>query len=221
MADTTEEPAWALGLGRIAGLSDAVFAFALTLLVIEIAVPVIPSSRAAADLPQKLLDLAPKWSSYVIGFTVIALYWAAHHRVFTFIRRYDNVLITLNFALLFTIAVQPFTTGLVGEYGNTTLAVSLYALLLGLTGLILFGIWAYATGGHRLVDRHIDQRLVRHHSVRALVISGVFLVSIAVAFVRPLATPVFWVVVSAAAFWITNRIYGRRSHPTPRRRGRD
>ena len=216
MAELTEEPAWALGLGRIAGLTDAVFAFALTLLVIEIAVPAIPSSRAVAELPQKLLDLGPKWSSYVIGFTVIALYWAAHHRFFTFLRRYDNVLLTLNFALLFTIGVQPFATGLIGEYGNSPLAVSLYALLLALTGLLMFVMWVYATRGRRLVDQHIDQRLVRHHAVRALVISGIFFASIAVALVRPLLTPLVWVLANAAAWLVTDRIY----RPRPARRSR-
>jgi len=218
MADVADEQGKAFALERIAVLSDAVFAFALTLLVIEIQVPIIPQPRAAAELPQRLLALWPKWFSYLIAFTVIALYWSAHHRVFTFLRRYDNGLIALNFALLLTIAVQPFATGVVGEYGNTPLAAALYAALLSLTGFILYGMWLYATAGHRLVSDRIERQVVRHHSARALTVALIFLVSVGIAVLQPGLAQAFWVVGGIAAFLVTNRIYARRRRVTAKRR---
>ena len=65
------------GLGRILALSDGVFAIALTLLVLNIEVPEIPENLVAEELPGELLDLWPKFLSYVLSFVVILFYWMA------------------------------------------------------------------------------------------------------------------------------------------------
>ena len=67
-------------LDRIVFFSDAVFAIAITLLVLNIEVPEIPEDLVAQELPHRLLDLWPKFLSYVISFLVILTYWIAHHR---------------------------------------------------------------------------------------------------------------------------------------------
>jgi uncharacterized membrane protein len=58
-------------LGRILALSDGVFAIALTLLVLNIEVPEVSEGLVAEELPGELLDLWPKFLSYVISFVVI------------------------------------------------------------------------------------------------------------------------------------------------------
>ena len=65
------------GLGRILALSDGVFAIALTLLMLNIEVPEIPENLVAEELPGELLDLWPKFLSYVLSFVVIGFYWMA------------------------------------------------------------------------------------------------------------------------------------------------
>lgn len=67
-------------LERIIFFSDAVFAIAMTLLVLEIQVPDIPANLVAEELPEQLLGLWPKYLSYVISFLVILSFWMAHHR---------------------------------------------------------------------------------------------------------------------------------------------
>jgi uncharacterized membrane protein len=74
------------GLGRILALSDGVFAIALTLLVLNIEVPEIPENLVAEELPGELLDLWPKFLSYVLSFVVIGFYWMAHHSIFGLMR---------------------------------------------------------------------------------------------------------------------------------------
>jgi uncharacterized membrane protein len=58
--------------------SDAVFAIAITILVLDIRVPDIPPELVARELPGRILDLGPKFLSYVISFLVLAVYWQAH-----------------------------------------------------------------------------------------------------------------------------------------------
>jgi len=67
---------------RIVNLSDGVFAIAITILVLDIRVPDIPPELVARELPGRILDLGPKFLSYVISFLVLAVYWQAHHRGF-------------------------------------------------------------------------------------------------------------------------------------------
>ncbi|QIN83765.1 DUF1211 domain-containing protein [Rubrobacter tropicus] len=68
-------------LSRIVNFSDGVFAIVITLLVLSIQVPEIPSALVAQGLPSRLLALGPKVLSYVMSFLVVAVYWMAHHRV--------------------------------------------------------------------------------------------------------------------------------------------
>lgn len=70
------------GLSRILALSDGVFAIAMTLLVLTLAVPQLPSSRVDAELPKALLRTWPHTLSYIISFLVIGVYWRAHRDLY-------------------------------------------------------------------------------------------------------------------------------------------
>ncbi|MGA2368614.1 MAG: TMEM175 family protein, partial [Dehalococcoidia bacterium] len=66
-------------LGRLLALTDGVFAFAITLLIVNVA---LPAGTHGADLPAALRDLWPKYMAFVISFIVIGLYWTVHVRQF-------------------------------------------------------------------------------------------------------------------------------------------
>ena len=124
-------------LERIVFFSDAVFAIAITLLVLDIKVPEIPERLVAQELPEALAALWPKFLSYVLSFVVILFYWTAHHRIFHAIKDYDWNLIWLNSLFLMCIAFLPFPTALLGEYGNHQLPVVIYAGSVAITRLML------------------------------------------------------------------------------------
>src|SRR6476660_7011566 len=83
-------------LERIIFFSDAVFAIAITLLVLELRMPERLAGDADHQLAVGLLNLIPKFMSYAISFWLIGLYWWVHHRLFRHIRRWDDGLIWLN-----------------------------------------------------------------------------------------------------------------------------
>src|SRR3954454_8361492 len=105
-------------LERTIFFSDAVFAIAITLLALEIQVPQIPDGSVPALLPTALLSLWPKFFSFLISFWVIGNYWLAHHRIFHYINGYDRGLLLINLLFLMWIVLMPFSSSLVGEYGN-------------------------------------------------------------------------------------------------------
>lgn len=95
------------GIGRILALSDGVFAIALTLLVLEIAVP---ATTSDARLPKALLGLWPRYIAYLLSFVVIARFWVTHRLTFRLIGCGDDTLVWLNLLLLMFVAFLPFPT---------------------------------------------------------------------------------------------------------------
>ena len=183
-------------LDRIVFFSDAVFAIAITILVLDIRVPDIPEGRVAAELPAQILGLGPKYLSYVISFLVLAVYWQAHHRVFRPIRGYDGTLVWLNFLFLMAVAFLPFPTSLLGEYSKEQVSVVIYAANAAGASLLLSAISWYATRGHRLVPPELDDEESRLRRVQGLAVPVVFLLSIGISFFSPVAAMYSWLLLA-------------------------
>jgi uncharacterized membrane protein len=187
----------AYGLGRILALSDGVFAFSLTLLVVSLAVPTATSNSALAS---QLRDQAPTYFSYIISFVAVASIWYGHHESFKYIRRYDGRLIALNFGSLLLIAFLPFPTAVLGRNQQDSLAAILYASTLALSNLLFAATWWHASHGRRLVSGDLSRAIVRLRFFRTLGGAFVFLVSIPIALWRPVAAEIVWSVFLVAIF---------------------
>jgi uncharacterized membrane protein len=118
-------------LDRLGAFSDAVFAIAITLLVLNIEVPNVPG----ADLGHAIRDLGSSFEAYGIGFAVMGLFWFEHHRLFARLSRSTGRLVLVNTALLASVSLMPFTTAVLGRY-DEPLAVALYAVNVGVTILL-------------------------------------------------------------------------------------
>jgi uncharacterized membrane protein len=190
-------------LDRLIFFSDAVFAIVMTLLVLEIKIPDVPTDVAAHDLPGLVFELWPKILSYVLSFFVIGLYWIGHHQTFRYVRSYDRTLLWLNLIFLLSISFIPFPTGLLGEYGELRFAVIFYAASLGLARLLLALIWWYIIRGPIQTSEELDSGLANYHFLRSLAIPAIFLLSIGIAFFSPNAAVASWVllVVVDSVMW--------------------
>jgi TMEM175 potassium channel family protein len=76
--------------GRTISFSDAVIAIAITLLALDLKVPQVPESSAAAELPRALLELWPDLFSFLLSFWIIGSYWLAHRRISELVGAYDQ-----------------------------------------------------------------------------------------------------------------------------------
>lgn len=170
-----------VGVDRITAFSDGVIAIAITLLVLQLNLPSIPNDRVTAELPHVLRDLLPKMGSYALSFFLIGMFWAVHHRLFSFIRRYDARLVQMNLLFLFCISFLPFTTELNGAYGSDALGFTVYAVNLAATGLTITALWVYATWRHRHVDPALDDRLILFITLRGLIIPITAALGVAIA----------------------------------------
>ena len=179
--------------GRTISFSDAGIAIAITLLALDLKVPQVPESSAAAELPRALLELWPNLYSFVLSFWIIGSYWLAHRRISELVGAYDQRMQLINLLFLMWIVLMPFSTALVGEYEHQQLPVIIYAVHNILTSLTLTWLWRHAASDSSLVEANLDPRLVRHSTFRALIVQGVFLLSIGISFVSVDVARLSWV----------------------------
>ena len=142
---------------RIEAFSDGVFAIAITLLIIEVHVPL---RSHAGDLGHELLASWPSYLGYLTSFLTIGVMWLNHHRVFTLIDRYDHTHMLLNLLMLLLIAFLPFPTAVLAQFIETDgarAAVALYGCTMVLIAIAFFCWWRYAAGGRRLIAPRVPQ----------------------------------------------------------------
>ena len=208
--DQTADEGRSLAFERIVFFSDAVFAIAVTLLAVDIRLPDLGAGVGAEARAALLRDFLPRVGFYMLSFVVIASYWMAHHRHFRYIRRYDQRLIMLNILFLLCVAFIPVPTSGLGEFGDETFAVVLYAVTVGLSSLFQTAMWWHATHDHHLVDANLPQAVIRYNLVRTVVTTAYFFLTAVLAFfVNPLVIEIGWVGVFIAMRVIVG-IYRRR-----------
>lgn len=163
-------------IDRIIYFSDAVFAIAITLLVIQIAVP--STALHGHALTRSLLRLGPRYFSFGLSFWVIGRFWVGHHLTFQFVRRWNTSLISLNLLLLLCVAFLPFPTAVLGTHLSDAPAAVFYALSITVAGVFSSALWWYVSAGHRMIDPDVPSSATRVQLVRALTTPVLFLASI-------------------------------------------
>ncbi|MGB6518725.1 MAG: TMEM175 family protein [Candidatus Cybelea sp.] len=115
--------------GRFEAFSDAVFAFAITLLALGFVLPELhtPSNRALAFA---LLRLWPNLIAYALSFSVIGLMWQNHHALFRLVRSIDRKTVFWNLLLLAATVFIPFATTTLGSYPTLSASTFLYGVVL-------------------------------------------------------------------------------------------
>lgn len=166
---------------RIGAFSDAVFAFSLTVLAIEIKVPIV-TGDPKVELPAAMLEQAPHLISFVVGFIVVALYWAGHHRIFRQIERVDGRVVWLNLAMLMFIAFMPVATAYLGEYPEVPIVPASYAFVLICISVAELILLRHLTS-HHLLNADVTPRLIRFYELRILVPMLIIIISIPIAFI--------------------------------------
>ncbi len=155
----------ALTTQRLEAFSDGVFAIAITLLVLELT---IPESRSASPPPlaRALAALWPSYLAYLLSFSIVGVYWANHHYIFSFYKHTDHAFNLLNIAFLMSISFLPFPTSILSRYvgiaSQASTAVMFYAFGLLLPAITFLAIWLYASYKRRLIDRRLPRLFIKH-----------------------------------------------------------
>lgn len=202
--------------GRILALSDGIFAFAMTLLVLSLVVP--PSVGAdgtslnvdtySPNLWGILRHDWPQVYGYITAFVILSLWWSLHHLVFGYVKRYDGRLQWLNLMFLLGIAVTPFVLGIRNAFSNTAAANELYGASQALVGGLLCLIVVYATQGHRLVHPRMTEDEVSEVRLRCAFLTVSFAATVPIAFESVPASQTAWIVI-VIVFVLIRRLHPR------------
>jgi len=171
---------------RIEALTDGIYAIAMTLLVLNLALPEVGTYQAAVPLHDALFEQAHKFFNYALSFILLAVFWIIHHDQFHFITRTNRTLLWINIFCLMFVALVPFTTSLSGDFPDETIAKLFFDLNLFILGLLNSLNWVYATKGYRLVDRSMDPKRIASGTKRGMVTPSVALLAMGLSIITPL-----------------------------------
>ena len=191
----------------VISFSDALFAFAITLMALTIELPNFPNNITESELTKRLGEsLIPNIVHYMISFLVVGMYWIAYHRFFEYIRRIDATLIWLNLIFLFFISLVAYFTGLLATYDTYRIVVISFAGVLSAAGFTLCILTWYATHNRKLVDKDLDAHLIRFFLLRSFVSPLIFLISIGISFIDVQGANYFWMAM-IPVYAIINKIH--------------
>lgn len=173
---------------RIEGFSDAVFAIAITLLVLELRIPDAESNENGQVLLRSLLAAWPSFLAFGLSFFSIFIMWVNHHKIFKQIYRRNTALMFANGLILFLATSISYPTALLARFYNTTSATGVVAIYTGLFVLINLSynlLWSIASSNRDLLRPEINYAAIKKIKMNYLCGIPVHLAAFILAFFWP------------------------------------
>ena len=211
--------------GRVEAFSDGVFAIAITLLVLTLAVPTYEKATSAAELRQALLGQWPTYVAFVMSFLSILVMWASHHNIFSLIRRVDHVFLLLNGLVLMGVTLIPFPTQLLASHlghPGEGVAAEVYCVIALFIAFAYNALWYWARRGGHLLEPDVSSQTLRAVTRQYAVAPVVYLAALALALVDVWASIAIFIGVSvyyASSYTRDGPAGGRRAGVGHGRRG--
>lgn len=179
-------------IDRLILFTDAVFAIAITLLIIEIKVPELHGNITEENFWVAIGQLIPKFSGFVLSFFIIGLYWFVHHNMFGFVVNYTSKLIWLNIIFLFSIVLMPFSTAVYSEYSTTEEYLKLispfaiYVANMCFIGIMNYILLSYIFNPKNGISEHAPSKeTIKYSKIRALTIPVIFVLTLLISYFLP------------------------------------
>lgn len=171
---------------RLESLTDGIFAFAMTLLVVFIDLPNKSKVITSQQFHSYFVGQIPEIISYAIAFILLANFWTIHHQQSQIISRTDKKHTWINFLILLFIVLVPFTSAFVGDYSHDWLTLALFGLNLFIVSLLFYLNWSYAVSCQdKLIDKEFSKEEITATSRRLMIVPIVSLLGVIFAFILP------------------------------------
>ena len=170
---------------RMEAFSDGVIAIIITIMVLELRVPV------GANLPA-LRPLTPVFLSYILSFVLVGIYWSNHHHLFQVVERVSGGVLWANLHLLFWLSLIPFATAWMGENHFAAVPVAIYGVVLVFAAIAYFILTRTLLRIHS-PDSTLATALGRDFKGKISIV--IYLAAIGLTFVRPWLAAALYVVV--------------------------
>lgn len=174
-------------LERILLFSDAVFAIAITLMIIEIKPPHLHHGSTFLEGLNAFLRMSPSIIGTVLSFYLIGLFWYRHHDLMKHLISCDKKFVTLNLSLLLSIAFLPFSTAFVFENDPAPFALLIYNMNYAIATYFNYKIYSYSFNPkHGLTSSDVTHEVekIKKESIFSM---GIYTLTSILAFFTPLA----------------------------------
>ena len=167
--------------GRLEAFSDGVFAVAITLLVLEIAVP------GGDDLWHDLKDEWASFAAFGVSFWVIGVVWATHHSVIDHLGRVDRGVLYLNLLVLMFVVLTPFSTAVMAEHlrsgADEQVAAAVYSGVFFARSASFVCLWTYISRHRKKLGVKLTDDEVRRNTEAFVVGAPVYAIALGISFV--------------------------------------
>jgi uncharacterized membrane protein len=185
---------------RTEAFSDGVFAIAITLLVLDLAVP----ESEVNDLWSGIGHQWPGYLGYATSFITIGGIWMAHHALFRRLRYANSTVMRINLALLMAVSFLPFPTRLVAQAlrhseGSERAAVIFYGASLLVISLLFSALWRAVASNKQLLKPEVTDTEVRAIERASAPNIGFYLVVVVLAILAPRVAAFGYLVIAIVA----------------------
>jgi uncharacterized membrane protein len=201
-------------LERLVFFSDAVFAIAITLLVIEIHAPDLPRGSTDHAYLVALAHLVPNLVGFMVSFWVIGMFWMGHHRIFGVTTRQGPGIVGWNLFLLGSIAFLPFSTAFLSANGGDRIPTIFYCVSLLICALLNMKVGRIATSPP-MVDSSVPAADIARLRLRGISVVLGAMVALIVAFFVPAAAQAALITIPLWRLVLTRSLARSSAKPSP------
>jgi len=185
---------------RIRSLMDGIFAFAMTLLVLNLILPDPSNLPPETQLHDLLMSQVQVFYNYALSFFLLAIFWMIHSQQIHILKKTDFKHIWINMIILMFVVLVPFSTSLMTDYSSDTLANLIFAFNMLIIGILYCLNWHYAIGKEGLISDDINVERVKLARKRSLLTVFVSVLAIIIAFVAPEYTGLAYLLIPILRF---------------------
>jgi len=171
-----------LSLHRLEALTDGIFAFAMTLLVLSFN---LPGSLKGFDINTLIFSQRDRFFNFFLSFFLLAVFWLINQQMFAHVRKTDYKHLWLNILTLAFVVFIPFSASLVSEFPDNAPSEFFFALNMFLVSVSIEASWIYAIRGRKLIKDEAEEKHLRHRLKRNLVIPFISAAAMVLSFIDP------------------------------------
>ncbi|MGL4669633.1 MAG: TMEM175 family protein [Methanobacteriaceae archaeon] len=171
-------------IDRLTTLIDGIFAIAMTILILNISIPVLSGTVSENLIANNLWRISVHYIQFVISFIILAMLWISSHKQFSFVSKIDKTYLWINIFWLLFIVTVPFTTSLNGTYPGFILPNLIFNINMLIIGLIMFSSWIYLTK-KGLIKENTSSLAIKAINISSLLLIFISIISIGLSFIFP------------------------------------
>ncbi len=190
--------------GRLEALGDGIFSVAMTILAIELALPVLKGDNWS-DLVHAFQEVKTEFLCYAISFIVLGIMWYGHRMIFEYISRSNRYFIFLGVLFYMVVCLVPFSTRVLAHDTLKWYALSIYGINLSLCNLTLYAQWSYGINRNSLKQRPVPDEVRKEARILFLLSPFIYTIAIVLSFFLPWVSILIYVI-TPVLYLIPNKL---------------